>query len=246
MDRYFLEVRYKGTKYAGFQKQRNAHTVQAAIEEALQVFFRQPVALTGSSRTDSGVHALQNYFHFDSDQVVDNRSVYNLNALLPIDIAVIKLIRVKSEQHCRYDAIARHYAYYIYHKKDPFLYGRAYYYPYRLDDILLREAAAFVQQQTDFTAFAKRNTQVNHFECTIHHSSWERTADTLIYRVRANRFLRGMVRGLTGTMLQVGRKKISLSAFQEIFRSGESAQADFSVPGHGLFLEEVVYPENFF
>lgn len=246
MNRYFLEVRYKGTNYAGFQKQQNAPTIQSAIEAALAVYFRTAVELTGSSRTDTGVHAFQNYFHFDIDQLVKQESVYNLNALLPPDIAVTNLIRVKAEQHCRFDAIARTYLYRIYQQKDPFLNGLAYYFPFKPDLELLQEAAAVIKDEVDFVAFSKRNTQVKHFRCMIKESRWEEEGPCLVYRVQANRFLRGMVKGLVGTMLQVGRGNMQLDVFRGLFKNGDEARVDFSVPGHGLILKEVNYPKGFF
>ncbi len=246
MNRYFLEVRYKGTNYAGFQKQRNAPTIQSAVEKALAVFYRETVELTGSSRTDTGVHAYQNYFHFDSERVVSPDSVYNLNALLPPDIAVSRLIPVKAHQHCRFDAIARTYEYRIYQYKDPFLNGLAYYYPYKPDLQRLQEAAAIIKEELDFSAFSKRNTQVKHFNCTIRESRWEMAGPCMVYRVQANRFLRGMVKGLVGTMLQVARGNMQLDELRELFQTGGNARVDFSVPGHGLILLEVIYPAGFF
>lgn len=246
MNRYFLEVRYKGSNYAGFQKQRNARTIQSTVEEALAVFFRQHIELTGSSRTDAGVHALQNYFHFDLSTTVTEQAIYNMNALLPPDIAVTNLIPVLLEAHCRYDAIARSYNYRIYNSKDPFLEGIAYYFPYKPDLGLLQNTAELVLEQVDFKAFSKRNTQVTHFRCTILESRWEKDGDCLVYHVKANRFLRGMVRGLAGTMLQVARRKMDLESFRELFHSGDATQVDFSVPGHGLLLRQVHYPDGFF
>ncbi len=246
MNRYFLEVRYKGTDYAGFQKQRNAETIQSAVEAALAVFFRTPVELTGSSRTDTGVHAFQNFFHFDIDNLVSTASVYNLNALLPPAISVTRLMKVKPQQHCRFDAIARTYLYRIYQQKDPFLNGLAYYYPFRPELKLLKAAASIIMDEVEFGNFSKRNTQVKHFRCSIKESSWMQEGSCLVYRVQANRFLRGMVKGLVGTMLQVGRGHMELEAFRELFKMKTSTGVDFSVPGHGLILQEVQYPEGFF
>jgi len=246
MNRFFLDVRYKGTYYAGFQKQQNANTIQSEIESALQIFFNQPVDLTGSSRTDSGVHALQNFFHFDIDQEVNARIIYNINSLLPDDICINRIIPVEQHVHCRFDAIARSYEYRIYHKKDPFLQKLAYYFPYRLDFSSLQEASAIVLKQHNFISFSKKNSQVNHFECKIFESEWEQREQCLVYKVRANRFLRGMVRGLTGTMLQVARKKLTISEFSEIFEKGNNYNVHFSVPGHGLYLIQVYYPEELF
>ena len=246
MNRYFLEVRYKGTRYAGFQKQQNAPTIQSTVEAAMAVYLRHPVELTGSSRTDTGVHALQNFFHFDIDRIISPDSVYNFNALLPADIAVTRLIKVNAQQHCRFDALARTYQYRIYERKDPFLDGLAYYYPYKPDMGLLQAAADIVKDEVEFGAFSKRNTQVKHFRCIIRHSRWEVQDPCLVYCVKANRFLRGMVKGLVGTMLQVGRGNLTLGEFKELFQSGGERRVDFAVPGHGLTLQEVEYPVDFF
>lgn len=239
MIRYFLEVSYLGAAYAGFQVQDNAVTIQYEVERAFQVFFRQPVSLTGSSRTDTGVHAVQNFFHFDWPLEIDPQCVYNLNALLPADIAIRRLFAVPAGAHCRFDAVSREYAYYIYNRKDPFATGRAYYFPYTLREELLQEAAQMVAQHSDFAAFSKRGTQVKTTLCQVRESSWHFEADRMVYRVVANRFLRGMVRGLVGTMLQVGRGKISMADFQDIILSKEASRADFSVPGMGLYLVRV-------
>jgi len=250
MNRYFLEVSYNGARYSGFQVQENAVTVQSEVEKALETFFRKRIELTGSSRTDAGVHALQNYFHFDFDGAVEDRSIYNLNAILPDDIAINSLHRLDRNRdrpaHCRFDAVARSYRYYVYKKKDPFVRDRAYFFPYTLDVGLMAEAAKAVMEYDDFTSFSKRNTQVKNFVCNVMASEWEEDGEMMVYRVKANRFLRGMVRALVGTMLQVGRGKISVNEFREVIEKRDCVNADFSVPAHGLFLVAVEYPEKFF
>lgn len=244
MPRYFIEVSYKGTNYSGFQKQQNANSVQAELEMALEIFYRQRFELTGSSRTDAGVHALQNFFHFDTDSVIEDGS-YNLNAILPGDIVAKRIFPVEDDAHCRFDATSRQYHYYIYQGKNPFLQGRAYYVPYPVDFELLQAAAAEIKNHTDFTSFSKRNTQVKTFECKILQSEWALEADCLIYKVKANRFLRGMVKGLVGTMLLAGKKKISLEEFSAIITAKDCTKADFSVSSDGLFLMHVTYPQSF-
>lgn len=247
MPRYFIEVLYKGTHYSGFQIQQNANSIQAEIEKALSIFFKATFSLTGSSRTDAGVHAYMNFFHFDSnaltiyapDQLA--KISYNLNAILPDDIVIKKIYLVKSDAHCRFDAIGREYRYYIYQGKDPFFSDRAFYYPYQLDLLLLNEAAMALCSYQDFTAFSKRNTQVTHFECVMVKSEWVMEGNLLVYNVKANRFLRGMVKGLVGTMLKVGTGKISVSEFCAIVESRDCSKADFSVPPQGLFLANVLY-----
>jgi tRNA pseudouridine38-40 synthase len=241
-----MEVAYKGTSYSGFQIQDNATSIQEEVEKALEIFYRQPIALTGSSRTDGGVHALQNYFHFDYQGVIEDRALYNINAILPPDIVLKGVRLVAPDAHCRYDALSREYRYYLYRKKNPFLADRAWFYPYTLDHDKLRAAAALLPEFHDFTTFSKRNTQVKTFLCTIQESTWSEEETGLVYQVKANRFLRGMVRGLVGTMLQVGRGKLSVEDFAGVIRQKDNRLADFSAPGHGLFLHQVDFPVSIF
>ncbi len=241
MPRYLLEVAYKGSAFSGFQKQKNANTVQAEVEEALQIYYKSSFELTGSSRTDAGVHALQNFFHTDISETISitAKDSYHLNAILPDDIVIINFSKVPDNFHCRFDAHSREYHYHIYSKKDPFKKDIAWFYPYELNETLLIEAANCIKDYTDFSSFSKKNTQVHNFNCNIYESKWENENDLLIYKVRANRFLRGMVKGLVGTMLRVGRGLISIDDFKKIIEGKNSSNADFSVPGHGLFLVHV-------
>jgi tRNA pseudouridine38-40 synthase len=271
MQRYFIEVAYRGTNYSGFQVQQNAGSVQAEVEKALNTFYKkkllaqagsnvhpgdaaeaelqQPgsahITLTGSSRTDAGVHALQNYFHMDLPGAIvadAAKDIYHLNAILPGDIVIKNIQPVPAEAHCRFDALSREYHYHIYQYKNPFLAGTSYYYPFTLDIELLQQAAAELLNHQDFTSFSKRNSQVHTYICNLQQSSWHQDENGLVYKVRANRFLRGMVRGLTGTMLLAGRQKITLQQFRAIIQAKDCSGADFSVPGHGLFLVNVQYP----
>lgn len=246
MHRYFLEVAYKGTQYSGFQVQSNANSIQTETEKALEIYFKQKISLTGSSRTDAGVHALQNFFHFDTEIVISKNDLYRLNAILPKDIVAKNMFTVKPDAHCRFDALSREYQYFIYQSKDPFKADRAWFYPYKTDINILQEAATIVKQYNDFTSFSKRNTQVKNFLCTIEHSEWTMKNGSLIYTVRANRFLRGMVKGLVGTMLKAGRKLITLDEFKNIIESKDCTAANFTPPAHGLFLAAVTYPKDIF
>ncbi|MEY4586543.1 MAG: tRNA pseudouridine(38-40) synthase TruA [Bacteroidota bacterium] len=239
MPRYFLEVAYKGTSYSGFQTQENALTVQAEIENAFSTLQRADVIMTGSSRTDAGVHALQNFFHFDFAESIHPQFVYKINAILPSAIVVKSLREVEADAHCRFDAIYRRYQYSLYNTKDPFLEDRAWFYPYPLNKELLQKAAAVLLEVEDFTSFSKRNTQVKTFLCQLTESQWEEEQGCLIYRVKGNRFLRGMVRALVSTMLQVGREKITLGEFEDIIAAKDCTRASFVAPPHGLFLFEV-------
>ncbi len=274
MPRYFIEVAYKGTNYSGFQIQKNAVTIQSEVQKALRVFFKKDFSITGSSRTDAGVHALQNYFHFDVDEDLDRKKVikkvknslvsppsggedltahsaglekalYNLNAILPDDIVIKKIFPVTDASHCRFDAISREYKYFIYTKKDPFLKEKAYYYPYNPDISKLNQAAAILLEYNDFTSFSKQNTQVNNFLCTLTKSEWCKEGDMIVYNVIGNRFLRGMVKGLVGTMLKISSGKISLTSFKKIIENKNASKADFTPPSNGLFLASVKYNSIF-
>jgi tRNA pseudouridine38-40 synthase len=253
MARFFLQVGYRGTRYSGSQIQENALTVQYELEKALEVFLRSPVSLTGSSRTDAGVHAHENFYHVDLDAPPTHawlqpggpdRSRYNLNALLPPDIVINGLFAVAPDAHCRFDALWREYHYWVYRVKNPFLDDRAYYFPYQLDTERMQAAAALVLGSQDFSSFSKRGGQNQTSICQVEESFWEIKGDSWRYQVRANRFLRGMVRGLVGTMLQVGRGKLTVSGFEDVLKARDPRLADFSTPGHGLFLARVGYPEG--
>ena len=244
IQRYFLEVAYKGTNYSGFQVQHNANSIQAEVEKALTILFRQRINLTGSSRTDAGVHALQNFFHFDAEINITEKNLYNLNSILPADIVAKAFHKVDNSSHCRFDAVSREYNYFVYNKKNPFLQDTAYYFPYKLNLEKLEKAAKILTQYTDFTSFSKRRTQVKNFTCNIYCSEWLLEKDYVVYKVVANRFLRGMVRGFVGTMLKVARGSIALEQLNHIIESRNCAKADFSVPSKGLLLVKVNYEEN--
>jgi tRNA pseudouridine38-40 synthase len=244
MPRYFLEVSYKGTRFSGFQVQENAVTVQSAVEEAFRVLHRKGADFTGSSRTDAGVHALQNYFHFDFEEEVHPQLVYKMNAILPADIVVRSVHRMPDEAHARFDALSREYEYRIHRFKDPFIRDTSFYFPYTIDLAAMQEAAALVREQTYFFAFSKTNTQVKNFDCSILRSEWVEDGKGLHYILEGNRFLRGMVRLLTAAQLKIGRSKLSLKELETMFR-GER-KAGFSVPAHGLFLRSVRFPHNYF
>jgi tRNA pseudouridine38-40 synthase len=246
MPRYFLEVTYRGTNYNGFQVQQNANSIQAEVEKAFHILHKQRITLTGSSRTDAGVHALQNFFHFDFDGDLAGQFIYKMNAVLPADLAVRKLILVKSDSHCRFDALSREYKYFIYRRKDPFLKDRAFYFPYKLNVEAMQEAGKIIKEYHDFTSFSKRRTQAKTFICSIMESKWYPEEDCLIFSVKADRFLRGMVRALVATMLKIGRGKIAIQEFREIIEQKDCRKASFAVPAHGLFLVAVNYPDGYF
>lgn len=244
MRRYFIEVAYKGTKYSGFQVQENALTIQSEVEKAFHTLHRYAVNLTGSSRTDAGVHALQNFFHFDTPEEVHPQAVYKLNAILPPDIVVINIQAMPPDAHSRFDAVSREYVYKIHRFKNPFLHDASLYYPYKLDMELLQQCAELIKSQTNFYTFSKTNTQVKNFDCTILESEWIEEGDFLTYHIRGNRFLRGMVRLITATQLKVGRGKMRFEEFRMLLENGRKTV--FSVAAHGLYLKQVQYPRNYF
>lgn len=244
MLRYFIEVAYKGTNYSGFQIQGNANTIQAEVEKAFKILHRNAVELTGSSRTDAGVHALQNFFHFDYEEAINPQFVYKLNALLPQDIVVKNIYQMPSFAHSRFGATSREYIYYVHCFKDPFVQSTSLYFPYKLDFELMQQASELLKQQTNFFAFSKANTQVKNFNCSIIKSQWIIGENALAYNIEANRFLRGMVRAITATLLKIGRHKLSMQEFQKLFN--EERKAGYSVPAYGLFLTKVNYSQNYF
>jgi tRNA pseudouridine38-40 synthase len=184
---------------------------------------------------------LQNFFHFDFQDILHPQFVYKINAILPGDIVVKSVRSVADDAHCRFDAISRTYEYFIYRGKDPFLEDRAWYFPYTIDQDALQHAARVIMEYHDFTSFSKRNTQVKTFDCSILESAWTQREEGLVYRVRANRFLRGMVRALVATMLQVGRGTLTIDQFRAIIDAKDCTRASFAAPSHGLFLVEVCY-----
>ena len=243
MFRYFIEVAYMGTKYAGFQIQPNAVTIQKKVQDALSIYFKFNFTLVCSSRTDAGVHALKNIFHFDSSTLfpesITKKCIYSINAILPNDIVLLDFYLVDSSMHARFSPVSRHYQYHIYQTKNPFYFNRAFYFPYNLNINLLNQAANCILNNTDFTTFSKKNTQVHTNNCKIFFSEWSYQQNLLIYSVEGNRFLRGMVRGLVGTMLKVGTQKLSIQQFVDIVNSKDQTKADFSTPPEGLYLVNV-------
>lgn len=244
--RYFVEVMYNGTHFHGSQVQGALNTVQGALNKALSTLLRQPVETFGASRTDEGVHALCNFYHFDWEFPLHPQLKYKLNALLPFALSVKHIYKSeRAEANARFDAISRRYRYKLYHTKNPFLYQYGYYYPYPVNIEQLHQSAKTLFEYTDFETFSKRNTQSYTFNCKIIQSYWEQHEDELHYVVEANRFLRGMVRALVGTQLKVSRGKYSIADFRNIIEQKDCSNADFSVPGHGLYLEAVNYPNDF-
>ncbi len=245
MKRYFIEVSYDGAGFGGFQIQQNQQTIQGALENAMATLYRESISLTGASRTDAGVHALQNFFHFDTSIDITIRHIYNLNAILPNSIVVNTIYIVPNDAHSRFDAIKRSYLYKIHTQKSPFLEGRSWYYPFPVSVPALQEAANTLLIYKDYESFSKKNTTVNTFDCTISKAEWNQEGSLIQFNIDSNRFLRGMIRGLVGTMLQVGRGQIDLARFEEIIRLKNEQNVDFSTPAHGLYLSAIKYPDYF-
>lgn len=241
MPRYFMEVSYKGTAFSGFQVQEVVRTVQGELERVMAVYAREPIGLTGSSRTDGGVHARQNFFHFDWKEEITGDWVYHLNAMLPGDLAVRGIYRVPDEAHCRFDAVSREYEFTIYNRKDPFMEGWGWRYPYPLDGDKLQQAAHRVRGEHDFSAFCKRGVQVKNFVCGVEDSAWEQVGERWVYRVRANRFLRGMVRSLVGGMVRVGRGQLSMAEWVDLLEGRAGGAVRWLAPAEGLVLQRVRY-----
>lgn len=246
MYRYFIEVAYNGIHFRGSQIQGELPTVQLAINTAISTILRQPIETFGASRTDEGVHALCNMYHFDIDRKLDQKTLYRINSILPSTMAANAMYLVDNEANARFDAISRTYRYRIYDKKSPFLYERALFYPYPLDEEILHQTAPILKEFVDFTTFSKKNTQTFTNNCTIYESFWRKEGEVLEYIVCANRFLRGMVRALVGTQLQMARKGKNAEDFRAIIAAKDCSLADFSVTGNGLYLEKITYPDNYF
>lgn len=242
--RYFIEHAYNGTAYCGWQIQDNGITVQQVLEEKLSILLREPIRLTGSSRTDTGVHARQQFAHFDVEGTIANPEdlAFRLNGMLPFDIAVERVIPVNANFHSRFDATHRRYCYRITRRKDPFSQYGAYYYRKPVDLSRMNEAAALLLRHRDFESFSKIHTDVNHFECTITEACWENEDPRVLqFHVKSNRFLRGMVRALVGTLLQVGEGKRSVADFEALILAKDRKMAGPQAPPHGLYLVEVGY-----
>jgi len=244
MARFFLEISYNGANYNGWQIQDSEPTVQAALNEALSTIYNSIVETTGASRTDTGVHAIMNYAHFDTDAEMPENFLHRINLLLPPDIALNNITQVEDEAHTRFDAIERSYEYRIIFKKDPFRSGFAYHYRFAEPNIeLLNKSAEILKSNKDFSSFCKSHVQVKTMICELTQAEWTLKDNGLIvFNVSGNRFLRGMVRGLVGTMLLIGRGKIGIEDLPRIIESKDNTQADFSAPPEGLFLTNIKYP----
>lgn len=245
--RYFLELSYKGTHYHGWQIQNNAISVQEVLEKSLGTYFQHPVAIMGSGRTDTGVHASMQVCHFDTDTVLDTqRFLRSINGILPRDIAVSGIREVRPDAHARFDAVKRSYIYRVVLQKNPFTEDFAWmnYFQPNLD--LMNQAAQILLRHEDFECFSKVHTEVKHFRCKIIHAAWEQKDGELQFHITANRFLRGMVRAIVGTLIDVGLGRKSTDDLEEIIVSKDRKKAGKSAPAKGLFLSKIEYPADIY
>jgi tRNA pseudouridine38-40 synthase len=241
--RYFIELAYKGKNYFGWQRQPKQISVQEVIEEKLSILLREKIAIVGAGRTDTGVHAKQMYAHFDFEGDIDiDKFTFKLNSFLPNDISIYRIFEVKDNVHARFDATSRAYEYHIHIGKNPFRIDDTYQIYHELDLDKMNEAAFLMFHHTDFQCFSKTKTDVYTYNCDVMNAVWERKGNLLIFHVKADRFLRNMVRAIVGSLLEVGMGKKTKDDFKKILDSKDRRQAGTSVPAQGLFLTEVNYP----
>lgn len=248
MNRYFIYLGYNGKNFSGWQIQPNGITVQQCLEEALATLLRQPISVVGAGRTDAGVHARMMIAHFDWEEPIADLPFLaeKLNRVLPKDIAVYRIVPVRPEAHARFDATSRTYKYYIGLHKDPFNYDMVYKMTGKPDFEAMNEACKVLFDFVDFTSFSKLHTDVKTNNCRIYQAGWEQEGDVWVFTVQADRFLRNMVRAIVGTLLEVGRGKLTIDGFRKVIEAKDRCKAGTSVPGHALYLVDVTYPEELF
>lgn len=249
--RYFIQLSYNGTSYHGWQIQDNTpKTIQQQLNEALSTVLNETIETTGCGRTDTGVHAKDYYAHFDALNVdlisAKAKWVYKINSVLPADIALKNIIKVNNEASSRFDATSRTYEYLITTVKDPFLIDKAYFFSNELNIDLMNKACKCLFDYIDFSCFSKSNTQTFTNNCKIMKAEWERRGELIVFTIQADRFLRNMVRAIVGTMMDIGKGKMTLEEFKQVIESKNRSEAGFSVPASGLYLLNITYPENYF
>lgn len=247
--RYFTELAYNGSAFHGWQVQPNANSVQATLENAFSLILRQNIQLTGCGRTDTGVHAKYFVAHFDTEQQIPDTDqlIYKLNSYLNFDIVIYSITSVDVETHARFSAIEREYEYHLVTRKDPFLNETTLFLPFEPDFERMNEAALKLLDHTDFTSFSKLHTDVKTNNCKIIRAEWiKQNENYQVFYIRADRFLRNMVRAVVGTMLEVGKHKMTVAEFESVIENKNRGKAGTSVPGNALFLTDVVYPKNLF
>ena len=241
--RYFITLSYDGTNYHGWQVQPNGISVQGELQRVLSTLLRQEIAITGAGRTDAGVHARVMVAHFDVEGELDCKQLaYKMNKMLPKDIAVSKVEEVSPEMHARFSATERTYHYYIHTRKDPFRRAYSCEIHYPLDFEAMNRAGRILMEYEDFGAFCKSGADVKTTLCQVTKAEWVQTSPTTWYfEIRANRFLRNMVRAVVGTLIEVGRGRLSLDDFRKVIEGKQRSDAGESMPGNALFLEDIVY-----
>ena len=245
--KFFFEIAYNGKNYAGWQNQANAVSIQSVIENALSQIFRTEIKIIGSGRTDTGVHCEQQFFQCELEKPFEREAmIQRMNSFLPRDIVVKAIRKVRPDANARFDAFERTYNYRITRKKNPFLEGLAWHFFKPLDVEIMNKAGSLLIGEHDFECFSKVHTDVNHFLCDIKKAEWKLDGDHLEFTITANRFLRGMVRSIVGTLLDVGSGKTSMKDFQAIIQSRDRKRAGANVPPQGLYLVRVKYPSRIF
>jgi tRNA pseudouridine38-40 synthase len=247
--RYFIFISYKGTSYHGWQLQPNAITVQKVIDEALSTILEDKILTTGAGRTDTGVHASVFCAHFESvASDIDTRKnlVFKLNRYLPKDISVSAIRKVLPDAHARFSALSRTYKYYISKVKDPFREESAWFVHGNLDIASMNQACSILMGQSDFTSFSKLHSNNKTNICRIYSALWEEESNGIVFTITADRFLRDMVRAITGTMIEIGSGKIELREFREIIIACDRCRAGKSAPAKALFLSGIEYPDEIF
>ena len=244
--RYFLDISYRGTNYHGWQIQENAKTVQGILDSALSNVLGVKIETLGSGRTDTGVHAYTQIVQMDSPKELDELFAFRMNGYLPKDICIKSIRLVQDTAHARFDAISRSYVYRITLDKNPFEIGSAYYFYPPLDVEEMNKAAAVLTKYEDFESFSKVHTDVLNFNCTIFHARWEQIDRMVYFHITANRFLRSMVRTLVGTMLEIGKGRMTIEEFESIILARDRKRAGISAPPEALYLSEVEYPKEIY
>ncbi len=246
MNRYFMYLAYNGANYCGWQIQPNGVSIQEVLEKSLATVLRVPTPIVGAGRTDAGVHARQMMAHFEADVQDIALFTNKLNRILPNDIVIYKIVRVKEDAHARFDATSRLYRYYLTTQKDPFMYPYKYKVHGNIDVEMMNKCSQVLFEYIDFTSFSKLHTDVKTNDCKITRAQWKQEGHDYIFTIQANRFLRNMVRAIVGTLLEAGRGKLDEAGMRRIIEAKDRNVAGFSVPGNALFLEEIDYPDHIF
>ena len=245
--RYFIYLSYNGSNYHGWQIQPNATTVQEVVQKALSLIIGRQIYLTGAGRTDTGVHARSMAAHFDCELSIDTDAICRqLNSLLPWDISVNRIVKVKSDAHARFSALSRTYEYMLHFDKNPFLKGLVYRHYRKLDFDAMNTAAAKMLEYTDFTSFSKLHTDTRTNNCKVSIAKWEQRGDIWVFTIKADRFLRDMVRATVGTLILVGEHSIDTEGFMRVIEAKDRQKAGQSIDACGLYLSDIEYDKNIF